>query len=70
VTVFEIVSVDGDIIGYVIAENERQALCIYLMKHEELDDMMLWKSCYNNAWRLAKYDNEDKYIFARKTYDF
>lgn len=67
--VFEIVNVDGKIIEYVNAENERQALCKYLMLHEELTDMMLWKN-FCNTWKLAEYDNEDNYMYARKTYDF
>lgn len=69
--VFEIVNVDGITIECVRADNERQALCKYLMEHEELNDMMLWQSAsYPNTWKLAEYDNEDNYIYARKTYDF
>lgn len=68
--VFEIVNINGSVIEYVRADNERQALCIYLMKHEELNDMMLWESSYSNTWKLAEYDNDDNYIYARKTYDF
>lgn len=61
---FEIINYDGISYGYVTAKDERQALCIYLINHEELDDMMLWKNPFGN-WRLAEYDNEDKYIYAR-----
>ena len=68
---FEIVNHNGKIIEYINAENERQALCMYLMKHEELTDMMLWKSVdWRNTWKLAEYDNEDECLIARKTYDF
>ena len=69
--VFEIVDYYGKIYGYITADNERQALCKYLMEHEELEDMMLWKSAdYPNRWKLAEYDNEDKYLCARKTRRF
>lgn len=66
---YEIITVNGDIIEHISAKDERQALCIYLMSHEELDDMMLWKNPYG-YWRLAEYDNETEFIFARKIYDF
>lgn len=69
--VFEIGNRYGEIRGYVTAENERQALCKYLMEHEELDDMMLWKSVsYPFNWKLAEYDNEEECLVARKAYNF
>lgn len=69
--VFEIGNRYAEVYCYVTAENERQALCKYLMEHEELDDMMLWKSVsYPFNWKLAKYDNEEEYLVARKTYNF
>lgn len=64
--VFEIMTYDGISHGYITADNERQALCKYLMEHEELTDMMLWLS-YPNIWKLAKYDCEDEYLYARIT---
>lgn len=69
--VYEIVEFMGNVIERVRAYNERHALCIYLMIHEELEDMMLWKSvCLNNPdasfWKLAEYDNEDEYLYAIK----
>ena len=72
--VYEIVDCMGEVIERVRAYNERHALCIYLMTHEELEDMMLWKSiCLNNpdmsSWKLAEYDNEDEYFRARKIID-
>ena len=68
---FEIINHYGEIVEYIHADDERQALCMYLMKHEELNDMMLWKSAYlSNKWKLAEYDNEEEYLMARKTYDF
>ena len=68
---YEIVDYMGETIEQVRAYNERHALCIYLMTHEELEDMMLWKSvCLNNYdasfWKLAEYDSEDEYFRARK----
>lgn len=69
--VFEIVDSYGEVYGYVQADNDRQALCKYLMEHEELEDMMLWKSVnYPYKWKLAKYDHEDEYLYARKTRRF
>lgn len=69
--VFEIVSYDGIHRGYAEANNERQALCLYLMNHEELTDMMLWKSSdYPDIWKLAEYDNEDEYLYARRARRF
>jgi hypothetical protein len=63
---YEIIDCDGNIVDIVSANNERQALCLYLMKHDELTDVMLWKSTFDNKWRCAKYDNEDEYFRARK----
>lgn len=64
--VFDIINFNGSILDTVFAKDERQALCIYLTNHEELNDMMLWKSADNsNAWKLAEYDNEDEFIYAR-----
>ena len=56
----------GNHCAYVRAENERQALCKYLMAHEELEDMMLWKAADNNMWKLAEYDCEEEYLTARE----
>lgn len=63
--VFEIVDYCGNVIEYVGANNERQALCTYVMNHEELIDIMLWKTP-TGMWKLAEYDSEDFYLFARK----
>ena len=62
--VFDIINVNGSILDTVFAKDERQALCIYLTNHEELNDMMLWRNPFRE-WRLAEYDNEDDYIYAR-----
>lgn len=68
--VFEIIDRYGERYGYISADNERQALCKYLMEHEELEDMMLWKSTTYNRWKLAEYDNENEYLYARITRRF
>lgn len=62
--VFAIVNSDGKFVEYVRAYNERHALCVYLTSHDELDDMMLWKSNLG-TWKLAAYDNEDEYLCAK-----
>lgn len=54
----------GNEIERVKANTDREALCIYLMNHEELVDMILWKATDVGAWKLAEYDNEDDYIIA------
>lgn len=54
----------GNEIERVRANTEREALCIYLMNHEELVDMMLWKAADIGVWKLAEYDNEDDYMIA------
>lgn len=65
--VYEIVDYDGIHREYIRADSERQALCLYLMNHEELTDMMLWKSTdFMGGWKLAGYDNEDAYLRARE----
>ena len=65
--VYEIIDYDGKHHEYIRADNDRQALCLYLINHEELTDMMLWKSTdFLGGWRLAKYDNEDEGLRARK----
>lgn len=63
--VFEIVDYCGNIIECIKANNEKHALCIYLANHEELTDAMLWKSPYE-MWKLAEYNLEEFYIFARE----
>ena len=59
---------DGNELAAIEANTEREALCIYLMNHEEMIDVMLWrakKSCTDDyIWKLAKYDDEDNYIIA------
>lgn len=62
---FEIINFDGNVIECIRAKDERQALCIYLMNHEELNDMMLWYGGWRGNWKLAEYDTEDEYIYAR-----
>ena len=42
--VYEIIDCYGNRCELIRADSERQALCLYLMNHEELTDMMLWKS--------------------------
>ena len=64
--VFEIITYDCIHKGCVEADNERQALCVYLMEHEELCDMMLWQNLAG-SWRLAEYECEDQYLYARET---
>ena len=65
--VFEIITYDGIHRAYIEAQSERQALCIYLMEHEELYDMMLWQSASKpNKWKLAEYDCSDQYLWARE----
>ena len=63
--IYEIVNCNGEVIEYVKANTEKQALCIYIANHEELVDIMLWKSTANGMWRLAEYDNEENFMFAR-----
>ena len=56
----------GCIVATVEARTAREALLKYLMDHEELNDMMLWKSTdRQDGWRLAEYDNEDEFLYAK-----
>ena len=65
--IYEIIDSNGKRIELIEAESERQALCLYLMNHEELTDMMLWKSMdFLGSWRLAEYDKEYEYLSARE----
>lgn len=66
--VYEIISCYGDFVEHIRANNARQALCMYLMNHEEMNDAILWKSP-SGLWKLAEYDNEEQYIFARRTFE-
>lgn len=58
----------GNIVEIVKANTEREALCIYLMNHEEMIDAMLWKAnAYftdDYVWKLAEYDDEDNCLIA------
>lgn len=60
---FEIIDYNEVSYGYVKADNERQALCKYLMEHEELNDVMLWQSI-SGKWKLAEFYGEDEYFYA------
>ena len=62
---YDIVHITGRVIERVTAKDERQALCVYLANHEELDDMMLWKSAYDGGWKLAPYESDDDCLYAR-----
>ena len=56
----------GACVGVEDALTERGALIQYLLRHEELDDIMLWKSTdRSSSWKLAKYDQEDEYMYAK-----
>lgn len=68
-SIYEIVDHNGKVVEYVRAYHEKQALCIYIATHEELTDIMLWISATNRVWKLAPYDNEEEYLFARKSHD-
>lgn len=64
-SIFAIADYCGIVKEYVSADNERQALCMYLMNHEEMIDSMLWKAP-SGLWKLARYDEDDFFLFARK----
>lgn len=60
----------GCIVATVEARTAREALLKYLMEHEELNDMMLWKSTdRQDGWRLAEYDNEDEFLYAKANWE-
>ena len=61
--IFEIKSYDGITCEFIKANNERQALCSFLMDHPEYDDIVLSQSA-NGKWHLAKYDCEAEYLYA------
>ena len=62
--IYEIVDHNGKVVEYVRANTEKQALCIYIANHAELVDVMLWYS-NSNMWKLAEYDDEENFMFAR-----
>lgn len=65
--IYEIIDSNGKRIELIEAESERQALCRYLMNHEELTGVHLWKSVdLWRSWRLAEYDKEDECLMARE----
>lgn len=57
---------NGETIDRIEANDNRHALCIYLTKHPEMEDMMLWKDAFYGVWRLAEYDHEDENMIARE----
>lgn len=67
---YAIVDYYGKKYGYVEAKSEREALCKYLMEHEEMNDAMLWKGINSGIWKLAEYDHEDEYLMAKNTQIF
>lgn len=52
------------IVTTIEARTAREALVRYLLEHEELDDVMLWKSCGSDSWRLAPYDESENFMYA------
>ena len=64
--IFQIIRSNGELVCYVKAANERHSLCVYLSSHEELNDMMLWQSIDGGMWKLAEYDCEDQFMFAKE----
>lgn len=58
---FEITDNRGNIFERIKANSAREALCIYLMKHEELVYMSLYR-CPLDVWKLA--ENSDNYLLA------
>lgn len=62
---FNIVNANGTVIDRVKANDERHALCVFLMKHPELDDMMLYKGAIDHKWLLAEYDYEEYAMTAK-----
>ena len=64
-SIFAIADYCGVVKEYVGADNERQALCMYLMNHDEFIDVMLWKA-HSGLWKLERYDEDDFFLFARK----
>jgi hypothetical protein len=64
VHIYEIVDHNGKVVEHVRANTEKQALCIYIANHAELVDVMLWYS-NSNIWKLAEYDDEENFMFAR-----
>lgn len=65
--IFKIIKSNGELVCYVKANNERHALCVYLTCHEELNDIMLWQSMDSGMWKLAKYDCEEEFMFAKES---
>ena len=63
---------DNSTIDVVEAHNERTALCRYIERHDELEDVMLWKPIGNctRKWRVATYDCEDDYLYAEPCTDY
>jgi hypothetical protein len=59
---------NGREIGVAQANTEREALCKYLLYHEEMTDAMLWraKAYFTDeyVWKLAEYDDEENCIIA------
>lgn len=64
---------DNSIVDVIEAHNERTALCRYIERHDELEDVMLWKPPIRNypcGWRVANYDCEDDYLYAEPCTDY
>ena len=61
--IFEIKSYDGITCEFIEANNEKQALCNYLMDHPEYDDIVLYQS-FSGKWHLAHYNDEDECVYA------
>lgn len=60
----------GCIVATIEARTAREALLKYLMEHEELNDMMIWKSTdRQDGWHLAPYDNEDEFLYAKPNWE-
>lgn len=62
--IFEIISCDGISCEFVKANNERQALCTFLMDHPEHDDTILYQSASGKR-HLIPYVCEEEYLYAK-----
>lgn len=60
----------GCIVATIEARTAREALLKYLMEHEELNDMMIWKSTdRQDGWHLAPYDHEEEFLYAKANWE-
>lgn len=66
---FKIITDNRTVIDCVSATDERQALCVYLMEHPEIEGIELRRGIVYGHWMLVDCNNREYRLFAKEAKD-